>query len=54
MITKETIKEYISTVPNEHEMLNQNQEKSPNQKRKKIQIKPKTQINKSHYPTDSA
>ena len=39
-ITKETIKEYILTVPDKCETHNQNQEKKP--KKKKIQTKQKT------------
>ena len=45
MITKETIKEHISTVPDKHETPNQNQEKSPKQRKEKIQTKLKTLIN---------
>ena len=44
-ITKETIKKHISTVPDEYERHNQNQEKSPKQRKEKIQIKQKTLIN---------
>ena len=45
MITKETIKEHISTVPDEHERHIQNQEKSPKQRKEKIQTKQKELIN---------
>ena len=46
MITKETIiKELISTVQEECERHNQNQEKSSKQKKEKIQTKQKTLIN---------
>ena len=38
-ITKETIKEHISTVPDECEAHNQNWEKSPKQRKEKIQTK---------------
>ena len=41
MITKETIKEHISIVPDEYEKHNQNQEKSPKQRKKKIRTKQK-------------
>ena len=41
MITKETIKEHISTVPGEYVAHNQNQEKNPEQRKGKIQIKQK-------------
>ena len=51
MITKETIKEHISTVPEKCETHNQNQEKFK-QRKEKIQTKQK--MNQSHYPTDSA
>ena len=44
-ITKETIKEHISTVPDKCERDNQNQEKSPQQRKEKIQTKQKTLIN---------
>ena len=44
-ITKETIKEHISTVPDKCERHNQNQEKSPQQRKEKIQTKQKTLIN---------
>ena len=37
MITKETIKKLISTVTEENEKHNQNQEKSPKQRKEKIQ-----------------
>ena len=43
VITKETIKEHISTVPNEYVTRNQNQEK--NLRKGKIQTKQKTLIN---------
>ena len=36
MITKETIKEHISTVPDEYVTHNQNQEKSSKQRKEKI------------------
>ena len=39
MITKETIKEHISTVPDEWETHNQNQEKFSKQRKEKNQIK---------------
>ena len=39
MITKETIKEHISTVPDEYVAHNQNQEKNPKQRKGKIIIK---------------
>ena len=45
MITKETIKEHISTVPDEYVTHNQNQEKNPKQRKGKIQTKQKTLIN---------
>ena len=45
MITKETIKEHILTVPDKCETHNQNQEKSPKQRKGKIQTKQKTLIN---------
>ena len=45
MITKETIKEHISTVPDEYVTHNQNQEKNPKQRRGKIQTKQLTLIN---------
>ena len=45
MITKETIKEHISTVPDEYVAHNQNQEKKPKQRKGKIQTKQKTLIN---------
>ena len=45
MITKKTIEEHISTVPDKRETHNQNQEKSPKQRGEKIQTKPKTLIN---------
>ena len=45
MITKVTIKEHISTVPDEYVTHNQNQEKSPKQRKGKIQTKQKTLIN---------
>ena len=45
MITKETIKEHISTVPDECERHNQYQEKNPKQRRGKIQTKQKTLMN---------
>ena len=44
MITKETIKKHILTVPDECETHNQNQEKSPKQRKEKFQTKPKTLI----------
>ena len=44
-ITKETIKEHILTVSKEHETHYQNQEKSPKQRKEKIQTKTKTLIN---------
>ena len=45
MITKETIKEHISTVPDEYVAHNQNQEKTHKQRKGKIQTKQKTLIN---------
>ena len=45
MITKETIKEHILTVPDEYVTHNQNQEKSPKQRKEKIQTKKKTFMN---------
>ena len=45
MILKVTIKEHTSTVPDECERHNQNQEKSPKQRKEKIQTKQKTLIN---------
>ena len=45
MITKETIKEHISTVPDEYVAHHQNQEKTPKQRKGKIQTKQKTLIN---------
>ena len=39
MIPKETIKEHISTVPDEYVTHNQNQEKNPKQRKEKIQSK---------------
>ena len=45
MITKKTIKEHISTVPDECEIHDQNQEKSPKQRKGRIQTKQKTLIN---------
>ena len=45
MITKETIKEHISTVPDEYLAHNQNQEKTPKQRKGKIQTKQKPLIN---------
>ena len=39
MITKETIKEHISTVPDEYVAHDQNQEKTPKQRKGKIQTK---------------
>ena len=45
MITKETIKEHISTVPDEYVAHNSNQEKKPKQRKGKIQTKQKTLIN---------
>ena len=47
MITKETIKEHISTVPHEYVTQNQNQEKNPKQRKGKIQTKQKPLINES-------
>ena len=44
-VAKETIKEHISTIPNECKTHNQNQEKSPKQRKEKIQTKQKTLIN---------
>ena len=41
MITKEIIKEHILTVPDKYERHNQNQEKSPKQRKEKIQTKQK-------------
>ena len=46
MITKEIIQECISTVQDDCETHNQNQEKSPKQRKEKIQTKQKTLINK--------
>ena len=45
MITKETIKEHISTIPDEYVAHNQNQEKNPKQRKEKILTKQKTLIN---------
>ena len=45
MITKETIKEHISTVPDKYVAHNQNQEKKPKQRKGKIQTKQKTLVN---------
>ena len=45
MITKETIKEHILTVPDECEIHNQNLEKKWKQRKEKIQAKQKTLIN---------
>ena len=45
MNTKKTIKEHNSTIPDEYERLHQDQEKSPHQRKEKIQTKPKTLIN---------
>ena len=45
MITKETIKEHISTVPDEYVAHNQNKEKNPKQSKGKIQTKQETLIN---------
>ena len=45
MITKETIKEHILTVPDECETLNQNQEKPLKQRKEKIHTKQKALIN---------
>ena len=48
MITKETIREHISTVPDKYVTHNQNQEKkNPKQRKGKIQTKQKTLINES-------
>ena len=44
-VTKETIMEHISTVQDECEIHNQNQEKSPKQRKGKIKTKQKTLIN---------
>ena len=44
MITKDSIKEHISTVPNEYVTHNQNLEKYPKQRKGKIQTKQKTLI----------
>ena len=45
MIIKETIKEHISTVPDECESDNQNHEKSPKQRKEKILTKQRTLTN---------
>ena len=44
-ITKETIKEHISTIPDEYVTYNQNQEKNPKQRKENIQTKQKPLIN---------
>ena len=54
MITKETIKEHISTVPDVYGAHNQNQEKKTSKEKEKSKLNKKTQNEPIHYPTDSA